>query len=144
MWVAFGRNHGKLTGGKQCAPQLKLSTTQICIRVSAERSLSNRTTTLITLPVIAVLRSQVRQKHSKLLIFEVFWRLKRWEGVIQPVFCRHELRRTDSMHACFPWIIWRHTWMPLATIQICLLNIILIIKTVWISVTSPADSGRKL
>ena len=35
----------------------------------------------ITFPAIAVLSSQVRQKHSKVLIFEVFWRLKRWEGV---------------------------------------------------------------
>lgn len=51
----------------------------------------------------------------------------------------------DWQHACvFSRIIWRHTWMPLATIQICLLNIILIIKTVWISVTFPADLGRKL
>ena len=39
-----------------------------------------------------------------------------------------------TLHFCLSPELYRHTWTPLTTIQMCL-NIILIIKIVWISVT---------
>lgn len=50
---------------------------------------------------------------------------------------RQKLNRKENTifhFVLFPWIIQRHNWTPLGTIQMCL-NIILIIKIVWISVT---------